>query len=163
MVLGQVNGLFGIRGWVKVFSHTEPRENILDYGPWLLRTPDGRVREFRVLEGRRQGKGLVARLEGIEDRDAAAAWMGAEISIPRSRLPEPDEGEYYWTDLIGLEVETVDGVVLGTVAYLFRTGANDVLVVDGARERLIPFLQGDVIREVDLEGGRIRVDWDPDF
>ena len=77
VVLGEVSGLFGVRGWVKVFSHTEPRDNILHYGPWRLQTRDGRVQEFRVLEGRRQGKGVVARLAGIEDRDAAAAWLGA--------------------------------------------------------------------------------------
>ena len=162
VVLGQVNGLFGVRGWVKVFSHTDPRENILRYGPWRL-TLEGRSREFRVLEGRRQGKGIVARLEGLDDRDQAAAWLGAEISVPREQLPEPGPGEYYWADLIGLEVKTMDGVALGRVSHLFRTGANDVMVVQGERERLVPFVQEDVVREVDLEAGRIRVVWDPEF
>jgi 16S rRNA processing protein RimM len=114
--------------------------------------------------GRAQGNGIVAELPGVTDRDAAAALVGSEIGVARSALPPPAPGEYYWSDLEGLEVSTVEGVSLGTVSHLLATGANDVLVVRNAdRERLIPFLVGQFVTEVDLEAGRVTVDWDPEF
>lgn len=160
VTLGRIVGLFGVRGWVKVFSYTELRDNILAYPVWWLARDE---RWARVAEGRRHGAGLIARLEGTQDRDAAARLVDQEILVDRAQLPPPEEGTYYWADLEGLEVIGLDGRVLGRVSHLFRTGANDVLVVQGKRERLIPFLQGDVVREVDPEGGWIRVDWDPEF
>lgn len=162
VVLGHIAGVFGVRGWVKIFSHTEPRAGIVDYGPWLVQV-GGEWRELRVLEGQAHGKGVIARLAGIEDRDAAAALVGAEIAVDRERLPAPRAGEVYWTDLEGLRVETVDGRELGRISHLFETGANDVMVVVGERERLIPYLPGEVIKETDLAGGVMRVDWDPEF
>lgn len=160
--VGKISGVFGVKGWVKVFSYTDPRENILDYSPWLLnKVPESR--EVRVLEGKVQGKTIVAHLQGIDDRNAAAMLAGCSISIARSQLPKAGEGEYYWTDLVGLQVVTQNGVDLGRVDYLIATGANDVLVVQGDRERLIPFLQGQTIIEIDLQGGRMMVDWDPEF
>jgi len=83
--------------------------------------------------------------------------------VPRSALPAAGEDEYYWSDLEGLRVETLEGVDLGTVDHLIETGANDVLIVRGDRERLIPFLRPSVVREIDLVAARIRVAWDPDF
>ena len=163
LVVGRIAGLYGVRGWVKVYSHTQPRDNILGYSPWYLREASGQWRKVLPLNGRIQGKGLVAQLEGCDERDAAARLIGQDIAIRREQLPTPQEGEYYWTDLIGLEVETVDGVALGVVDHLLETGANDVLVVKGERERLIPYIWRDVVTEVDLEAGRLRVDWDPDF
>ncbi len=163
LVVGRISGLFGVRGWVKIYSWTEPRENILEYPVWLIRTPRGEWQPRRLAEGQRHGKGVIARLESVEDRDQAALLMGAEIAIPREELPELPEGEYYWCDLEGLAVETPDGVPLGRVQRLMETGANDVLVVRGDRERLIPWIMGDVIREVDLQSGRIVADWDPGF
>jgi len=163
VVLGKITGLFGVRGWVKVFSHTEPRTNIVDYSPWLVRRPGGQWQTMQVLDGKAHGKGVVAQLEGIVDRDQAALLLGAEVAVPRSQLPAPGEGEYYWTDLIGLQVVTTTGEDLGRVDSLLETGSNDVLVVKGERERLIPFLTPEVITEVDLAGGRIQVDWDPEF
>jgi len=160
LVLGRITGLYGVRGWVKVFSETEPRENILSYQPWLL-GESGAPR--RLEEGRRQGKGLVAKLEGCDDRDQAAALLGQVISVRRDQLPPAGSGELYWADLEGMMVETLEGLPLGRVAYLLATAANDVMVVEGDRERLIPFLRDQVVREVDLEIGRIRVDWEPDF
>lgn len=160
VVLGRIAGVHGVRGWVKVFSETEPREGILKYSPWMLglsTTPR------RVLEGRRQGKGIVARIEGCEDRDQAASLVDQEISVTRDRLPAPSVDEFYWIDLEGLSVFGADGSSLGIVDHLFSTGANDVLVVKGDRERLLPFIWDDVIRSVDFEQGRIEVDWDPDF
>jgi len=161
VVLGRVSGLFGVRGWVKVFSDTAPRENILGYPRWYLQR-DGDWRSYDLLDGRRQGKAVVARLEGCDDRDQAAELIGADIAIRRDQLPPVRAGEYYWTDLQDLRVETLDGIDLGKVDHLFETGANDVLVVNGDRQRLIPFIDG-VIGEIDLDAGRIQVDWDPDF
>ncbi len=154
--------MYGVRGWIKVYSWTEPREAIVNYSPWQVKLAGG-WREMRVAEGRRQGKGVVVRLEGCDDRDMAATLMGADIAVFRSRLPETAAGEYYWTDLVGLKVVTLDGTELGVVKSLMETGANDVLVIRGERERLIPCLIGDVVVEVDLEHRLMRVDWDPEF
>jgi 16S rRNA processing protein RimM len=162
VVVGKISAVFGVRGWVKVYSYTSPPENILDYRPWYL-LRDGRWRPSALADGKPHGKGLTARLEGCADRDHAAALVGAEIAVRRDQLPEPEQGEYYWTDLEGLRVETVAGVDLGRLDRLFETGANDVMVVLGERERLIPYLWGSVVRSVDLDAGLMVVDWDPEF
>ncbi len=159
--IGRISGLFGVRGWVKVWSGTRPRKNLFEYTPWLIHMDDG-WREFRVLEWRPQGKGLVARLEGVDDRDQAAALLQRDIMIRREQLPALDDG-WYWVDLVGLNVETVEGENLGRVESLMETGANDVLVVAGSRQRLIPFTPGHAVREGDMQSGRIVVDWDPEF
>jgi 16S rRNA processing protein RimM len=162
VLMGRIDGLFGVKGWVKVHSYTRPRAAILEYDSWQLNGVAG-WREVKVAEGRMQGAGVIARLEGIEDRNAAADLVGVEIAIARSQLPKLKRGEHYWADLEGLKVVNLEGAELGTVSYLFDTaGANDVMVVQGERERLIPYL-ATVIREVDLDGGIIRVDWDKDF
>jgi 16S rRNA processing protein RimM len=110
------------------------------------------------------GKGVVAKLKGCDDRDAAAALMGMNIAIRREQLPAATEGEYYWADLVGLAVSNLEGVSLGVVEQLLETGANDVLVVvQGDVERLLPFVQGQFVKEVDLTNRRIIVDWDPEF
>lgn len=163
IVVGRIAGLYGVRGWVKVFSHTQPRENILTYSTWYLKK-QGEWVANDLEAGRAHGKGVVAKLKGCDDRDAAAALMGNTIAIHREHLPQAAPGEYYWADLIGLEVVTVDGVSLGVVDHLLETGANDVLVVTQAGvERLIPFVQGQFVRSVDLAARLITVDWDPDF
>lgn len=161
MVLGRIDGLFGVKGWVKVYSYTEPREAVLDYKDWLLGR-EGRWQRVVLAEGKRHGKAVIARLEGIEDRDAAAELTGSDIGVDRDALPAPGDGHYYWADLEGLTVVHKDGTELGRVAYLMATGANDVLVVDGPSERLIPFVPGDVILDVDIAAGVIRVDWEWD-
>jgi len=164
LLLGRIVGLFGVDGWVKVESYAEPRSRLFRYHPWLLKRADGPETELNGVRGREHGKGLVAKLPDVDDRDAAAALVGTEIWIPRSALPKPKRGEYYWADLEGLEAVTVDGVGLGRVSHLFATGANDVLVVrDGERERLIPFVLEQFVKDVDLEARRIVVDWDPEF
>lgn len=160
--VGKISGVFGIKGWVKVFSFTDPRENILTYSPWLLKKGD-QTKTVNVVGGQLQGKTIVAQLADIEDRDQAASLMGWDIFITQDQLPKAAKGEYYWSDLIGLQVETIDGVQLGVVDSLLETGANDVIIVQGERERVIPFLQGRTIIKVDLEAGKIIVDWDPDF
>ena len=163
LLIGRIVGLFGVNGWVKLESYTEPRARILKYRPWLLKAA-GRETEIAEVKGRVHGKGLVAALPDVGDRDAAMAWVGAEIWVRRSALPKPKRGEYYWADLEGLDVVTIDGVALGAVSHLFATGANDVLVVrDGERERMIPFVLEQFVRNVDLGSRRIVVDWDPDF
>ncbi len=163
IVLGRVSGLYGVRGWVKVFSHTQPRDNILRYSTWYLQR-NGEWVEARLEEGRTQGKGVVAKLHGCDDRDAAAALMESTIAIHRSQLPRAQKGEYYWAELQGLRVSNLDGVELGVVDHLLETGANDVLVVnDGTTERLIPFVQEQFVTAIDLEKGEMTVDWDPEF
>ena len=160
-ILGQVSGLFGVRGWIKVFSHTAPKENILNYPTWFL-LQDGEWQEYKLKQGKLQGKGIVALLEGVNDRDQAAVLTGAEIAVRRDQLPETSSDEFYWSDLEGRRVVTLSGVELGRVDYLFETGANDVMVVKGETVRLLPFIS-QVINAVDLDGDLITVDWDPDF
>ncbi|MDQ2068854.1 ribosome maturation factor RimM [Natronospira bacteriovora] len=162
VTLGRISGLFGVKGWVKVYSHARPRESIVDFDTWYLRHR-GEWQPFRVLEGRKHGKGVVARLEGIEDRDQAAALIQRDIAIPRETMPATQADEFYWVDLIGLSVRNLEGVEFGEVTGLLETGANDVMVVQGDRERLLPFVQGQFVKSVDLEVGLILVDWDPDF
>jgi 16S rRNA processing protein RimM len=161
--VGKVSGVFGVKGWIKVFSFTQPRENILTYSPWYLQK-GSEIKEVKPVDGRRQGKQIIAAIDGITDRDAAADLSGWEILIDKSQLPAAEEGEYYWADMVGLKVETDQGVALGVVDHLLETGANDVLVVmNGTRERLIPFLQQQTVLKIDLENNLMVVDWDPDF
>ena len=159
--MGRIAAPFGIRGWVKVQPFTEEFDGLLDFPVWHI----GRGAEWRevaVLEADVHSKSLVARLDGCNDRDAAAALKGMEVAVPREALPEAAENEYYWSDLIGLAVVNAQGETLGKVADVLETGANDVLVVEGERERLIPFV-AQTILEVDLAAGRINVDWGADY
>jgi 16S rRNA processing protein RimM len=163
LVVGKVVGLSGVQGWIKLESYTEPRMRIFAYQPWLL-SKGAEGREISGAHGREQGKGMIAALPGVTDCDAAAALVGWEIRVPRSALPKAKRGEYYWTDLEGMEVVAIDGTALGRVSHLFATGANDVLVAhDGERERLIPFVLNQYVHAVDLDKRRITVDWDPNF
>ena len=160
-MLGRISGVFGVRGWVKIYSYTDPREAVLDYETWFL-GHDGDWRPANVAEGQRHGKTVVARLDGFDDRDQAAMLIGNEIAVTRDALPETEGGHYYWQDLEGLKVLRSDGSELGTVAYLLETGAHDVMVVKGEVERLIPFVNDKVIVDVDLANGVITVDWEWD-
>ncbi|QQZ28165.1 ribosome maturation factor RimM [Thiothrix subterranea] len=162
VTLGKISAAFGIKGWVKVYSHTHQLDGILGYAPWSLKVA-GEWQPCKLLNGQIQGKGIVVQLEGVIDRNQAEKLVGCEIGVPRSRLLPLDADEYYWADLIGMEVVTVNGVLLGTVDHLFETGANDVLVVQGERERLLPWVLGTFIQAVSLDEKRIVVDWDPDF
>lgn len=163
ILIGRIHGAFGVRGEVKLESLTEPAANIFRYQPWILRDAIGRERELAGARGRAGGKGLVATLPGIEDRDAAEVLRGVEVWVLRSALPPPRPGEFYWVDLEGMRVENTEGVDFGTVASVFSNGANDVLIARGERERLIPFVRPDYVRELDFDAGRIVVDWDADF
>jgi len=160
IALGHISGIHGINGWLKIHSLTEPREAIFEYQPWLL----GEQREsVRIKQGKRHGKHLIALLEKTDDRDQAQQLLNKKIACFRDQFPELPETSYYWTDLIGLRVETPGGMNLGTIRNMLATGANDVMVVQGERERLIPFVDGTYVKCVDLEQGLVVVDWDPDF
>ncbi len=162
ITLGKIIGVFGLQGWVKVYSYTAQQDDILRHKHWYLRQ-DNSWSETKVLAGKRHGKGLVAQLEQVADRDAALALNGVVIAVPRTDLPELSADEYYWADLIGLSVVTVENQSLGQIDYLFETGANDVMVVRGERERWLPWIMGDVVKSVDIAKGVITVDWDADF
>jgi 16S rRNA processing protein RimM len=162
VTLGRIAGPFGVKGWVKVKSYTEPEEGILGYRAWQVSLPRGGARVLRPLEGRRHGRMVVARLEGVEDRDAAAALAGHEVSVPRSELPPAGERQYYWADLVGLDVVTLQGEPLGRVDHFVETPGNPVMVVTGERERWLPLVPRH-LKSVDLAARRVVVDWDADF
>jgi 16S rRNA processing protein RimM len=160
--VGVISGVHGIKGWVKIFSFTEPKENILTYTNWLLEK-NGQQKPVSINESQIHGKGIIAQFEDVSDRDQAQLYVGNAILVSREQLPKTEKGEYYWADLIGLDVESLEGFNLGKIVNLFQTGANDVVVINGERERALPFIQGDVIKSIDLEAKKMIVDWDKDF
>ncbi len=161
VTLGQVVGVHGVRGGIKIISHTRPRTNIFSYRQWWLQRSDESWSPYELHGGQPQGKGLVAELNGVADRDTARSLMGAAIAVDRSVLPPLPAGEYYWCDLIGLAVCREDGSLIGRVRALEETGANDVLVVATAAgsEQLIPYVPDHTVLAVDLDNGRLTVDW----
>ncbi|MCB1675439.1 MAG: ribosome maturation factor RimM [Halioglobus sp.] len=170
LVVGKIAACYGIKGWVKIRSYTQPQENFLGFDQWLL-LRRGTAQPIEFDAGRRQGKGLVAHIAGVDERTLAETYTGLDVAVRAEDLPQLDEGEYYWRQLQGLQVWCADGqvdggpVLLGTVDHLLETGANDVLVVRPGpgsideRERLIPYVPGEVVTGVDLEAGRLEVDW----
>jgi len=183
IILGRITGVYGVKGWVKVFSFTEPMESIVDYSPWYIRAENRKNAPWtkvKLKAGKRHAKTVVVKLEHCNDRDEAMSYIGTEIAIEPEQLEQlTEKHEYYWRDLIGLRVINQQGVELGVVKSLMETGANDVLVVtdqvdaddstkgDGtgkqSKERLIPWTMHNTVIAVDLEQGIIEVDWDPDF
>ena len=161
VVLGRLTGAFGVKGWLKLSSFTRPAARIIDYAPWLLRAPDGCI-EVQPIEFRPHGKGLIVRLEGVVDRDRADELRGMDIIVARDRLPEPEPGHYYWADLEGLEVSTTAGKQLGAVTEMIAAGAADVMVIEGERRVLVPFVIGETVVSVDLEAGTAVVAWGDD-
>lgn len=163
VLMGRLVGTHSFRGAIKLQSFADPIEAIAQYTPWLLRHE--RFGEHRMEQPsiQRSGKKILIHLPDVTDDVAARAWVGAEIYVPRDALPDTKPGEYYWHDLEHLNVVTTQGTQLGRVSHLIATGSNDVMVVIGDRERLVPFIQPDVVTEVDLDSGTITVDWDPDF
>ena len=159
--MGRILAPYGVRGWLRVQPQTEEIDGLLGYRAWWIARGDD-WQEHRLVEGRAQGAGLVVHLEGFDDRDKAAVVAGWRVAVPRAALPPVEDGEYYWCDLVGLTVVNLQGDVLGQVAEIFATGANDVLVVRGERERLIPFV-GSVVERVEVENSRLLVDWDSDY
>jgi 16S rRNA processing protein RimM len=162
IIIGKVGAPHGVRGWVSIHSFTQPRENILDYLPWLIKR--GHTwQAIDVLDVREQSKNMLALFANCADRDVAREYVNAELAIPRERLPVLPKNEFYWSDLTGVTVTTTNGKVLGKIDHLFATGANDVLVVNGDKEYLVPYVKDLVIKNVDLKAGTMTVDWDPDF
>jgi 16S rRNA processing protein RimM len=161
--LGKISGVFGVKGWIKVYSHTSPREGITNYSPWVLKGR-GDDQVVDVLQGQPQGKTIVARLDGVDDRNKAETLIGLDIYVQREQLNSLPAGEYYWSDLEGLKVYNLADEYLGIVDYLIETGANDVLIVKGDdnQEYLIPYI-GHVVQTVDLQAGKMLVDWEKDF
>lgn len=161
VVMGRIVAPYGVQGWVKIQPFTERPDGLFDYEQWWIASASG-WREAEVDEARIHGKVIIAKFVDCEGRDAAFALKGKELAVSREDLPAPAENEYYWSDLIGLRVANLQSVNLGEVKEVFATGANDVLVVQGDRERLIPFTE-EVVKDVDLAAHQMRVDWDPDF
>jgi len=159
--MGRITAPYGVKGWIKIHPYTEAIEGLTRYAAWWL-GKQGEWRKAAVIQSRPQGKTLVAKLQGCDDRAAAQLLKNLHIAVQRSHLPAAKEGEYYWADLIGLEVVNLRGEALGVVSALFATGANDVLRVQGERERLIPFIP-QVVREVSLDAAAIRVEWELDY
>ena len=158
ILVGRINGLFGTRGWVKVFSHTRPRDNLLNYSPWYLLT-DGEWRAYAVSEARHHHGGVIAHLAGMDDRDQAASLVRRDVAITRAQLGPAAGGDYYWADLVGLMVINREGEELGKVTALMETGAHDVMRVEGAREYLIPYVRDVYVLSIDVSAGEMRVDW----
>jgi len=154
--LGRVVGVFGVRGWIRLRSHTVPPEGILRYRRWHIAG-----REWQVAEGHAQGDTVVAGLKGLEDRDAALTLRGSTVEVARSALPKPKKGEFYWADVLGSEVVSTAGAKLGTLSSVTSNGAQDVMVISGERERLIPFVVGPIVKSVDPAAKRIVVEWEP--
>lgn len=176
VVMGRVVAPYGVFGWLKVLPDTEAIDGLFDYDTWWLGKGDD-WREMVVETAKIHNDVILVKLEGINDRDAAFTCKGRQIAVPRAQLPEPEENEYYWSDLIGLHVKNLQGVDFGVIEDVFETGANDVLVVkntavkdavtkDAAKEkqqeRLLPFIAS-VVSEVDLKAKTMLVDWDEDF
>jgi 16S rRNA processing protein RimM len=157
--MGRVAGVFGVHGWLKLHSHTRPRANLLGYKSWLLGHP-GDWRTVKVTGSRVHGPSLLAKLEGIDTREAAEALLRQQIAVPRSALPKLARNEYYWAELIGMSVRDQAQRDLGQVARLVEAGDHDVLVIRGEPgETLIPFVQGVYVLRVDRTAGVIDVDW----
>lgn len=164
LVVGKVNGAYGIKGWIKIYSYTDPKENILSYNPWYMKVK-GQWLPLEITQGREQGKTVVAHIKGCDDRNLAESYHGNELAIDQSQLPQLEGDDYYWRDLVGLSVINLQGEDFGVVKKLMETGANDVLVVQIANEDevLIPFVLEHSVVKVDLAAKLITVDWQTDY
>lgn len=159
--MARIIGAFGIKGWVKIQPASSEPRSLLEYPQWWVGGADS-WQPCSAECSEVHGREIVAKLAGCEDRDAAARLRGREIAVPRSAFPPAADNEYYWADLVGLKVVNKEGVDLGRVSRVIETGANDVLVVEGERERLLPFIE-QVVQEVDLAARVMRVDWGADY
>ena len=169
ILVGKINAAYGIKGWVKVYSYTAPVEQILGYTPWLISKQGLKEGHLKLSQSKIHGKGIVVLPEGFEDRNQAESLIGYEIWIDKEGLPDLAQGEFFWVQLEGLLVFNEASELLGEVTHLLETGANDVLVVRANdksiddRERLIPYVEEEIVLKVDLEQGKILVAWDADY
>ncbi len=161
ILIGQVSGCFGVKGWLKVFSYSDPRENISTYENWII---DGTL--YESIQSKKNGKLVVAKLEGVDDKETAQTFIGKKIEIEPQQLADLNKDQFYWRDLVGLNVSNTNGIAFGKVKSMLDTGANDVIIVKGDRERLIPFITGqsddNTVIKVDLEQRTLLVDWHED-
>lgn len=169
VVIGKVTAAFGVHGWVRIHSFTEPEENFFHYSGIQLEGAGQKPLPITIKEWKPHGKGFVAYLKGCDTRNQAELYRGMQFTIPETALPRLEEGDYYWNQLIGLKVQSTENKLLGRVDSMLETGANDVLVVKACansvdkKERLIPYLPDTVIQSVDLDSEMITVDWDENF
>jgi len=161
VVLGTIGGAFGVQGWVRITSYTDPPENILDYESWYVRRA-GQWQAIEIEDGRVTAKGVLVKLAGIETPEDARLQVGIDIAVPRSQLPATAPGEYYWSDLEGMEAVTPTGEALGRVDHFRTTPGGDLVVIRGDRERWIPFVKDRIVK-VDLDARRIVFDWGLDY
>jgi len=161
LLVGKINGFFGVQGWIKIFSYTEPRKNILEYQPWYF-VDKGTYKAIEMTTGREQSKTIVAHVKGIDNRDQAGQLIGKSLYIDKDQLPELDYDEHYWHELVGFRVINKNGVDLGVVDYLVVTGSNNVLVTKGDKEHWIPYIDPYLVT-VDKQNRLISVDWDENF
>jgi len=163
--VGKISGVFGVKGWMKIFSFTEPRKNILSYSP-IYMSQKGEWIEMEVSGGRIQGKGVVMGLVNVTDPDQVLPLIGSELAIKKTQLKPTAKDEFYWSDLIGLTVINLNDEILGQVDSLLETGAHDVLLVKNKErksEQLIPYVMDEIIQLIDLDKGIIQVDWELDY
>ena len=161
LLVGKINGFFGVQGWVKIFSYTKPRKNILEYQPWYF-VDNETYKVIEITTGREQSKTIVAQVKGINNREEALQIIGKDLYINKDQLPELDDDEYYWHDLTGFRVINKNKVDLGIVDYLVDTGSNHVLVTKGETEHWIPYIEPFLV-SVDKHKKVISVDWDENF
>lgn len=161
VIVGKIGSTYGIQGWVKIYSFTEWTTDILGYAPWYLEDENG-WKIIDVSDGHPHGKGVVVKFSGYDNPEQARQLTGKKIGIMRSQLPTLKNDEYYWSDLEGLTVVNLEGVVIGTVDYIMETGSNDVLVIKDPNDKefAIPYLKDEVIVNIDLLEQVIQVKWD---
>lgn len=163
--VGYIQGVFGIKGWLKVFSYCRPKEKIFEYPIWVLRLDDAE-NSYQLEQGKKHGAALIAKLSGVATRTISEALGGAKIWVPTSSLEVLSDGEFYWYQLFGLEVKNLQGLTMGRVARLMETGANDVIVVEtqtNPKQILIPYVPDKVIKNIDLDKSLMIVDWQIDY
>lgn len=163
LTLGLIGKTYGVQGWLKIYTYTQPEDSLLQYQPWYLISETDKEKSIIVeLEKtKRHGNGFIVKFAGINSPEQARLLTGKKINVLRSQLPKLKKDEYYWFDLVGLTIINKNGQLLGKVIYLLETGSNDVLVIKGDKEFAIPYLVGDVIKHIDLDKQEILVDWEP--
>jgi 16S rRNA processing protein RimM len=162
ITVGRLGRVYGVQGWLTVHSYTEPRMQLFDYQPWLV-GQEGQWQALEVTGVQQNTKHDLVHFAGYDSPEDSRRLTGLWLAIPRERLPKLPPGEYYWDDLVGLEVVTDIGVTLGTVTDVFSTGAHPILNIQGERAHLVPFVQPDIVTDVNLRVGRLVAKWDPDF